>query len=107
MYFQNVVEIDCLGEDIEKISLKDLPSQEDEDKPKDNTNSEVQDVEVEPTQSLSKDCGYATSHPTDLIIGDVSKWITTRSKLHNLYGHFTIFSHIEPKNILEAEGDSY
>ena len=52
---KNVVEIDSLGEDIEKISLKDSPAQEDGYKPKDNTNCEVQDVEVEPTQSLSKD----------------------------------------------------
>ena len=51
----NVVEIDFFGRDIEKISLKDLQAQEDEDKAKDNTNSEVQDVEVEPTQSLLKD----------------------------------------------------
>ena len=32
---------------------------------------------------------------------------TTRSKLHDLYGHFAFISNIEPKNILEAETDSY
>jgi len=46
---KNVVEIDSLGEDIEKISLKDSPAQEDEEKPIDNTNGKVQDVEVEST----------------------------------------------------------
>ena len=39
--------------------------------------------------------------------GDVSKEITIRSKLHDICGHFTFISHIEPKNILEADGDSY
>ena len=38
---KNVVEIDSLGEDIEKISLKDSPAQEDEDKSKDNTKSKI------------------------------------------------------------------
>jgi len=51
---KNVVEIDFLGEDIEKISLKDSPMKE-ADKLKDNEHGEVQDVEVEPTQPLSKD----------------------------------------------------
>ena len=38
---------------MEKISLKDSPMQE--DKPKDDEHGEVRDVEVEPTQPLSKD----------------------------------------------------
>jgi len=44
-----------LGEDLEKIFMKDSLAQEEEDKPKDNANSEVQDVEEEPTQPLPKD----------------------------------------------------
>jgi len=44
---KNVIEIDFLS-DLEKILLQDSPPQE-EDKPKDNTNGEVQDIEVEPT----------------------------------------------------------
>ena len=47
------------------------------------------------------------NHPKDLIIGDVSKGVTSHSKLHDLCGHFAFISHIEPKNILEAEVDSY
>ena len=43
---KNVVEIDSSGEDMEKISLKDSPLQED-DKPKDDEHGEAQDVEVE------------------------------------------------------------
>ena len=66
VFVKNVVEIDSLGEDMEKISLKDSPIQEDKQKP----NGEVQKDEVEP--SLPKDWRYATNHPKDLIIGDVS-----------------------------------
>ena len=66
---ENVVEIDSLGEDMERISLKDSPIQEDKQEPI----GEVQKDEVEPSQLLPKDWGYATNHPKDLIIGDVSK----------------------------------
>ena len=62
---------------------------------------------MEPSQLLPKDWRYATNHPKDLIIGDVSKGVTTCSKLHDLCGHYAFISHFEPKNILEAEGDSY
>ena len=70
-FIENVVEIDFLGEDTEKVTLKDSPSQE--DKPKLDNQGEVQEVEVEPSQPLSKVWRYTTSHPKELIIGDVSK----------------------------------
>ena len=104
---RNVVEIDSLGEDFEKIFMKDSSAQEEDDKKKDDTNDEVQDVEVEPTQPLQKDWRFAINHPKDLIIGNVSKRVTTRSKLHDICGCFTFIFHIEPKNILKVEGDSY
>ena len=50
---KNILEIDSLGEDMEKLTLKDLPLQEN-DKSKDDEHGEAQDVKVEPTQSLSK-----------------------------------------------------
>jgi len=92
---KNIIEIDFLGEDIEKISLKDSPVQE--DKPTNDEHGEVQNIEVEPTQPLPKDWRYATNHPKDLIIGDVFKGVTTRSKLHDICGHFAFISHIEPR----------
>ena len=62
---------------------------------------------MEPTQSLPKDWRYVTSHPKDLILSDVSKGVTTPSKLQDICDHFTFISHIAPKNILEAEGGLY
>ena len=60
-----------LGEDMEKITLKDSPIEE--EKPKIDIQGEVQEVEVEPTQPLPKNWRFASNHPMDLIIGAVSK----------------------------------
>ena len=57
---------------MERITLKDSPIQE--DKPKIDMQGEVQEVEVEPPQSLLKDWRFTPHHPKDLIIGDVLKW---------------------------------
>jgi len=70
---KNIVEIDSLRENMEKISLKDSPMQE-EDKPNDDEHGEVQEVKVELTQPLSKDWRYAPNHPKKLIIGDVGNY---------------------------------
>ena len=105
-HVMNIVEIDSLGKDFEKIFMKVSPAPKENDK-KNNTNGEAQDVEVEPTQPLLKDWRFTTNHPKDLIIGDVSKGVTTHSKLHDICFHFTFITHIEPKNILKADGDSY
>ena len=78
-----------------------------EEKLKIDEQGEVQEVEVEPTQPLSKDWRFTSYHPKDLIIGDVSKGVTIRSKLHDLCGYYAFISHFESKNILEVEGDSY
>ena len=79
---KNVIEIDSLGEDMEKIT-KGSPIEE--EKPKIDVQSEVQEVEVEQPQTLPKDWRFTPHHPKDLIIGDVSKGVTTRSKLHDLW----------------------
>ena len=50
-----------------------------------------------------KDWKYAISHPKNLILGDVSKRVTTHSKLLDIYGHVAFISHNEPKNFFEAK----
>ena len=82
VFVKNVVEINFLGEDMEKVTLKDSPIQE--DKPKLDEQDEVQEVEVALIQPLLKDWRYATSHFKKLIIVDLSKGVTTRSKLLSL-----------------------
>ena len=70
-FVKNIVEIDFLGEDMKKISLKDWPIQK--DKSEDDEHGEVQEVKVEPTQLLLKNWRFASNHPKDLIIRVVSK----------------------------------
>ena len=63
LFVMNVVEIDPLHEDLEKVTLEDSPTIE--GKPKDDEGSEakeegaqgneIQTIEVEPTQQLPKD----------------------------------------------------
>ena len=103
VFIENVVEIEPLGENMEKLSLKDSPAQED----KQESIGDVQEDKEESSQPLPKDWRYATNHPKELILGDVSNGVTTRSKLHDLCGNFAFISHFEPKSILEAEADSY
>ena len=91
---------------MKKISLKESPLQED-DKTKDDDHGEAQDVEVKQIQPFLKDWRYATSLPKHLFLGNVSKRVTTCSKLRHICGHVAFLSHIEPQNILEVEGDSY
>ena len=59
--------------------------------PKGDEDIKVQEVEVETTQPLPKDWRFNPHHPKDLIIGEVSKGVTTRSKLHDLYGTMHLF----------------
>ena len=54
---ENVVEIDPLGEDMEKLSLKNSPIQEE----KQESIGEVQKDEVEQSQPLPKDWRYAST----------------------------------------------
>jgi len=45
--------------------------------------------------------------PRTLLLVMYSKVVTIRSKLHDICGHFAFIFYIEPKNILETEGDLY
>ena len=68
---------------------------------------EVQGEQHEEAQPLPKNWRYTSSHPKELIINDVSKGVSTWSKLHDICGSLAFISHIEPKNIHKAELDSY
>ena len=57
--------------------------------------------------TLSKEWRYIHNHPTSLIIGDISKGVTTRNSLRNICGNLAFLSQIEPKNFREAEFDEH
>jgi hypothetical protein len=44
-------------------------------------------------------------HPVDLILGDISKGVTTRSRLANFCEHYSFVSSIEPFRVEEALQD--
>jgi hypothetical protein len=46
-----------------------------------------------------------TNHPVDQILGDISKGVTTRSRLANFCEHYSFVSSIEPFRVEEALQD--
>jgi hypothetical protein len=46
-----------------------------------------------------------SNHPVDQILGDISKGVTTRSRLANFYEHYLFVSSIEPFRVEEALQD--
>ena len=56
-------------------------------------------------QELPKDLNYVADHPPELVIGDISKWVTTRSHSKYFIINYAFISQIEPKNIQEDEND--
>ncbi|KAH9715535.1 Integrase catalytic domain-containing protein [Citrus sinensis] len=57
------------------------------------------------SQSLPKEWRYVSSHPKDVILGDPSRGVTTRSSLRNTCEHNAFISQIEPKSFADAEND--
>ncbi|KAH9696622.1 hypothetical protein KPL71_023234 [Citrus sinensis] len=55
------------------------------------------------SQTLPKEWRYVSSHPKDVILGDHSRGITTRSSLRNTCEHNAFISQIEPKSFEDAE----
>ncbi|KAH9802197.1 hypothetical protein KPL71_001280 [Citrus sinensis] len=57
------------------------------------------------SQTLPKEWRYVSSHPKDVILGDPSRGVTTRSSLRNTCEHAAFISQIEPKSFADAEND--
>ena len=105
-FVKNVVdvEINSLGEDLETATLKEAPirGESKEEGPRKN---DKEGCLKEQVQLLPKDWKYVSSHPKELIIGEVSKGVSTRSNVHNLCDFVAFISHIKPRNIHKAEVD--
>ena len=57
------------------------------------------------SQTLPKEWRYVSSHPKDVILGDPSRGVITRSSLRNTCEHAVFISQIEPKSFADAEND--
>ena len=76
------------------------------DRQEEQTNMELEQQEGS-SQTLPKEWRYVSSHPKDLILGDPSRGITTRSSLRNTCEHAAFISQIEPKSFADAENDEF
>ena len=72
------------------------------------TSKEDSEEMPQPTlkDDLPKDWQFNKSHPQDLIIGDTTKGVTTRSKLKFII-NLAFISQIEPKNVDDALCDEF
>ncbi|KAH9750717.1 Integrase catalytic domain-containing protein [Citrus sinensis] len=93
-----------LREESSKDKQENAPQENQEDIQEEQTNMEQQKGI---SQTLPKEWRYVSSHPKDLILGDPSRGITTRSSLRNTCEHAAFISQIEPKSFADAENDEF
>ena len=58
--------------------------------------------EAEPAPLTQVRAMIQRNHPVDQILGDISKGVTTRSRLVNFCEHYSFVSSIEPFRVEEA-----
>ena len=57
------------------------------------------------SQTFPNEWRYVSTHPKDLILGDPSRGVATRSSLKNTCEHDVFISQIEPKSFTDVEND--
>ncbi|KAH9658168.1 hypothetical protein KPL70_023385 [Citrus sinensis] len=102
---EKVVVDNDVDEDLQKESSKD--NQKDASHGNQDEQHEEMNVEQHEStsQALPKEWRYVSSHPKDVILGDLSRGVTTRSSLRNTCEHNAFISQIEPKSFADAEND--
>src|SRR3954464_15770969 len=70
----------------------------DAEKEKDESHDEHKEESISKNEELPKAWTNVKDHPIDNIIGDISKGVTTRSRISNFCHHFAFVSQVEPKN---------
>ena len=98
---------DSIDDETGTKKLEQLTINEDEPKGDDDQENQDQTQEINATspKPLPKEWRYAHGHPKELIIGDPSKGVSTRSSIRNVCDYLAFVSQIEPKSIEEAEKD--
>ena len=90
----------------EGVNNNEEPTKEQEDDQNTEGDQAQGDENTSTVDPLPKEWRYAHGHPKELIIGDPSKGVSTRSSLRNICDYLAFVSQIEPKTIEEAECDS-
>ena len=87
---EDVLDDDVDLQRMENLILKDAPSKNPEEN---QTEEEEEKISTRP-DDLPKEWRYAYGHPKELIIGDPSKGVSTRSSLRNIYDYLAFVSQI-------------
>jgi hypothetical protein len=66
---------------------------------------QVMEEEAPPAPPTQVRATTQRNHPVDQILGDISKGVTTRSRLANFCEHYSFVSFIEPFRVEEALQD--
>jgi hypothetical protein len=66
---------------------------------------QVMEEEAPRTPPTQVQATIQRNHPVDQILGDISKGVTTRSRLANFYEHYSFVSSIEPFRVEEVLQD--
>ncbi|KAH9649255.1 Integrase catalytic domain-containing protein [Citrus sinensis] len=93
-----------LQEESSKENQENAPQENQEDRQEEQTNLELEQQDGI-SQTLPKEWRYVSSHPKDVILGDPSRGVTTRSSLRNTCEHNAFISQIEPKSFKDAKND--
>ena len=87
-----------LQEELSKENQENAPQENQDDRQEEQSNMELEQQEGI-SQTLPKEWRYVSSHPKDLILGDPSRGITTRSSLRNTCEHAAFISQLN-QNLL-------
>src|SRR4051812_39401699 len=79
----------------------------DAEKEKDESHDEHKEESISKNEELPKAWTNVKDHPIDNIIGNISKGVTTRSRISNFCHHFAFVSQVEPKNTKDALLDEH
>ena len=102
-------DIYSVDDDVGKL-MNEIIQEENSNKPLELEDQSKQENEemLQPSlkDDLPKDWQFKKSHPQDLIIGDTTKGVTTRSQLKSIV-NLAFISQIEPKNVDDALCDEF
>ena len=97
-------------EGLQKFTIHDqdntpLEDNSKEDDPQENQALEENDKDVGTPKDLPRDWKFVQNHPKELIIGDPSEKVRTRSFSKQLMDNFALISYFEPKNVVDVLKD--
>src|SRR4051812_33415145 len=111
-YVEKGISFDSAGpstEDIvkDKEDESESVAKEDAKQEKYESHNNVEKEGISNNEELPKAWTNVKDHPIDNIIEDISKSVTTRSKISNFCHHLAFISQVEPKNAKDALLDEH